>query len=132
MGGVDRTSKAAAFLRRIEAMDARVLLNSAITGEGHAKDSLDHPGPQAPSNPGEAPNSQTGALWEGIEAEVIEDQHVAWVQSTRNGDADVPHHLEFGTENMQERPYMRPSYDKTRAEAGRIIRESWEETDGSR
>lgn len=60
------------------------------------------------SAPGEAPSTDTGNLVNSIQ--VIDRIDVAYVGS----DEDYAEFLEFGTRDMQERPWLRPAVEKNR------------------
>lgn len=60
------------------------------------------------SAPGEAPSSDTGELAGSIQ--IIDRLDVAYVGS----DLDYAEFLEFGTSDMQERPWLRPAVEKNR------------------
>lgn len=102
-------------------VQATLLEELATHAAIEAMDSLDHPGPQAPSLPDEPPNSQTGALWEGIDTEVHGDHSL--VISRRNGSDLVPLTLEGGTEDgrLAARPYMGPAFHRTVGALNEIV-----------
>jgi HK97 gp10 family phage protein len=60
------------------------------------------------SAPGEAPASDTGALWKNITAEI--DGKQAAITSN----AEYSAALEFGTERIRPRPFMVPAMEKAR------------------
>ncbi len=60
------------------------------------------------SSPGSPPNSQTGALLEGVKAEVNGD--TLTVSSSHADNPMIPTWLEFGTKTAAARPYMAPVY----------------------
>ena len=126
-GSASRKSNpdAARWLARFE---AHLLGNLADHAATTARESLDYPGPQEPSKPGEAPNSQTGALHDGIQPDV--EPHRSTVSSSRNGSSVVPKALENGTADgrLAARPYMRPAFDETVREFRTIVAESKGET----
>lgn len=81
------------------AVDAQIsITNGAISGKGHVA-----------SLPGEPPNNDTGQL--AREIEVTQPAPLRVEVAAYSGHA-VP--LEFGTENMAERPFMRPAAKKNR------------------
>src|SRR4051812_26417354 len=72
----------------------------------------------ARSAPGEAPRTEIGLLVGGISHHITQDPDgspVLEIVSRRDGDDPmVPEFLEYGTENMAARPYMRPAADRIR------------------
>lgn len=82
------------------------ILDGAVSGPGHV-----------PSLPGEPPNADTHELDQSMRVEKNESKLSAKVVS--DSEKAVP--LEFGTENMEERPHMRPAAQKKRPEARRLI-----------
>lgn len=87
--------------QEIQAEASRLITTGAVSGKNHV-----------PSAPGEPPNEDTGHLRTNIEA-VRTGKLTAEVESK----ARYALALEFGTSNMEERPYMRPA---TAAKRGRV------------
>lgn len=93
-----------AELIKVEVVDS--ILDGGISGPNHVV-----------SSPGEPPNADTHELDQSIAVESNRSRLTAKVVSS--SEAAVP--LEFGTENMEERPHMRPAAQKKRPEARRLI-----------
>ncbi len=70
------------------------------------------------SNPGEAPNTDTGRLVSSIEVEVESDD--VFVGSTLSYAGD----LEFGTRLMQARPWLNPALEKNRNKIRKFFRDA--------
>lgn len=74
------------------------------------------------SSPNSAPNTDTGALVRSITTEVIsEDVFVM------TGLEYAPH-LEFGTINMQPRPFLNPALEKNRRRISKLISDAMKKT----
>ena len=69
------------------------------------------------SQPGEAPNNDTGVLANNIETHQIAP---LVVEVSSNADYAAP--LEFGTSKMSARPYMAPARDAKRKEVTQLVR----------
>lgn len=71
------------------------------------------------SNPGEAPNSDTGYLvnMTGTQSERVN-------QAEAFSSASYADDLEFGTDKMAPRPAMAPAFDQTKAQAVEDVREA--------
>lgn len=123
-----------AFLARVDRYEQNLLNELADQAQQVAKDSMGPAGPNPPSQPGRPPHRQTSRLHEGVVAEHANGTHSAQVVSTRTGgkpgteDENVPGYLEFGTRNMAPRPYMRPAYDRVRADFNKTARRLWRNT----
>ncbi len=103
----------AAFIRRLRkaaavgpAMDRWANESAEIIAK-EARDLIDEGGIPSPNHvvsaPGAAPNRDSGYLTSRTNAEDLPEQGQAAVIS----DAEYSRYLEFGTENMAERPFMR-------------------------
>lgn len=74
------------------------------------------------SSPNSAPNTDTGALVRSITTEVMsEDVYVM------TGLEYAPH-LEFGTINMQPRPFLNPALEKNRRRISKLISDAMKKT----
>lgn len=93
-----------AELIKQEAVDS--ILDGAVSGPGHVA-----------SLPGEPPNADTHELDQSIRVEKNESRLSAKVVA--DSEKAVP--LEFGTEYVEERPFMRPASQKKRPEARRLV-----------
>lgn len=80
----------------------RLILNTPKTGRVYRRRGVEH---QA-SAPGEAPASDTGRLVASIRTEYENNNLVGRVVASTNYAA----HLEFGTQRMQPRPFLRPAF----------------------
>jgi HK97 gp10 family phage protein len=76
------------------------------TGEVYKRRTVKH---QA-SAPGEAPASDTGNLASNIVVDFIREGNAALVVVKSRAPYSIP--LEFGTKNIEPRPFMRPAYRK--------------------
>lgn len=105
------------IVRGTEALRSEVLtqiLNTAKTGRVYARRGLEH---QA-SAPGEPPASDTGVLVRSIRSDFSRlDDNVGRVVV---GAAYGPH-LEYGTQTMEPRPFLRPAVANQRANVERIV-----------
>jgi HK97 gp10 family phage protein len=90
-------------MMRVEA--AISISAGAVSGKNHK-----------PSQPGEAPNYDTGLL-----ANSIETREVAEFEVEVAAKAPYAAALELGTSKMAERPFMRPAADRVRPKAQRLI-----------
>lgn len=82
------------------------ILDGAISGPGHVA-----------SLPGEPPNADTHELDQSGRVEKNESRLSAKV--TFDSEKAVP--LEFGTDTVEERPFLRPAAQKKRPEARRLV-----------
>lgn len=109
MRGVVRATEAI----REEAVS--LILNTPKTGRVYRRNGVEH----TASAPGEPPASDTG--------ELVNSLKTVYDASKLSGTvvASAPHapHLEYGTRNMEPRPFLRPAVANRRAETARIIRE---------
>lgn len=81
--------------------------NSPPTGRVYTRNGVSH----TASSPGSPPRSDTGTLINQIRTEYEDGGLTGVVVSA----AEYAKHLEFGTENLEARPYMRPALqNKTR------------------
>jgi len=86
--------------QNIEIDAERSITSGSISGKNHV-----------PSKPGEPPNADTRFLDGNIET-VLEDRYVPRVTVTSH--APYSPDLEYGTEKMEARPFMRPALEKNR------------------
>jgi len=87
------------------------------TGRVYVRRGIEH---QA-SAPGEPPASDTGRLVNSIDV----DQNLNEISATINVGANYAAALEFGTENMEPRPYARPSLnEKSEKVEDALVKES--------
>jgi len=95
----------------------RLVLDTTKTGREYQRRGVTH----TASAPGEPPASDTGTLVRNIRTDFSRiDQLVGVVRSS----AAHAEHLEYGTENMEPRPSMRPALTNKRAEIERDVRAS--------
>lgn len=126
MGGVTGVDKALARIRKLAtpasqrrigaavfvgsnevATEARLAINEgAVSGKNHVV-----------SHPGEPPNSDTHHLEKNV-VTIKTGELTAIVESQAGYGLD----LEFGTEKMAARPYMKPAADKKRGRVVQIVR----------
>lgn len=89
------------------AVEAQISITTgSVSGKNHK-----------PSQPGEAPNQDTGVLGNNIETVRRE---LLVVEVSSNAPYSTP--LEFGTSKMAARPFMAPARDKKRKEAEQLIK----------
>lgn len=100
---VDKAIFAGADLIRVEAR--RLIADGAVQGAGHV-----------PSKPGDPPNWDTGELANNI---TTAKTGVLKSETQSNADHSLP--LEFGTEKMAERPFLRPATKAKRKDVGKLV-----------
>ena len=83
----------------------RSISAGSVSGKGHV-----------PSQPGEAPNRDTGVLQAHLRAELVSP-----LEAQVASEAPYAAALEFGTSKMEARPYMRPARDKQAGEIQRLF-----------
>ncbi len=71
------------------------------------------------SQPGEPPRTRSKRLLKSIRAKV--DRSGGGLRLIVGSNAPHWHLLEFGTVNMEARPYLRPAFDRFRGQAERIV-----------
>ena len=86
--------------QNIEIDAEKSITSGSVSGKNHV-----------PSAPGEPPNADTRFLDSNIET-VLEDRYVPRVTVTSH--APYSSDLEYGTEKMEARPFMRPALEKNR------------------
>ena len=88
------------------------IIRGAKTGRIYKRGSVTH---QA-SAPGESPANDLGNLVNSIKASPVDNSEVDLI-------ADAPYaaHLEYGTRNMEPRPFMQPAVDKVEPNGAVII-----------
>lgn len=92
----------------IQTVAQKSIVQGAVSGPGHV-----------PSKPGEPPNRDTGEL--DLNIKTYGDKSKLRVQVI----AQAPHSadVEYGHDNVIERPYMRPAVIKTGPERQRLVRQ---------
>ncbi|TCM21478.1 HK97 gp10 family phage protein [Novosphingobium sp. PhB165] len=92
-------------LADMHATEAALLITSgAVSGKNHVV-----------STPGDAPNADTHLLDRSVHAE-----RTGPLKAISAADAPYAAALEFGTQKVEERPFMRPAAKKVRKEAGSL------------
>jgi HK97 gp10 family phage protein len=76
------------------------------------------------SAPGQAPAIMTGKLINAIEAEPVGDGTKTWVVKAGT---EYAGYLEFGTRDMQPRPFMRPSAEYVRTLIEKVFKAAFDE-----
>ena len=125
-GTISSEGKSFDFDKWLTKFGYKLVDNLGAKAENTATTSLNFPGPQPPSHPFEAPNSQTGNLHNHIKRETHTDSSGSKtvVESTRPSSTEtdrVPGYLEFGTAHMEPRPYMSPAYEQARHNFEQIV-----------
>lgn len=118
----------AAIAHQLQSLNVTpALLRGAEASRAYAIDGINSggvPGEEhVPSNPGEMPNTDTSRLVESAGTESLRRN-----RADMYFDAEYAEPLEYGTEHMQPRPYMRPTFHAVK---GDVVRDVIEETQRS-
>lgn len=111
----------------VRAEATRLILDTPKTGRLYYREGISRvsrsgrsfSGGHRASAPGEAPASDTGVLVRGITTSFDPPELTGRV----NSEAAYAAHLEYGTQRMEPRPYMRPALSNRREEISRVIQE---------
>lgn len=95
-----------------------LVLNTPKTGRVYSRRGVEH----TASAPGEPPASDTGRLVGSIRADYTRLGDLAGVV---RASTEYAAHLEYGTQNMEPRPFMRPALENRRADVYRIFEEQF-------
>lgn len=94
--------------QEIELDAERSITEGSVSGKNHV-----------PSNPGEPPNADTRHLDSNIETELV-DFYKPRVTVTSK--AEYSSALEFGTEKMAARPFMRPALERHKGDIAKSVK----------
>lgn len=107
--------------KRVEEAAKRSVAQGPKTGQVYKRKGVEH----RASAPGEAPASDTGRLLNSIHLDGgrVKQEGTALVAEVKAGDAGVKYaaHLEFGTHEMEARPFMHPALESNKPWIGARI-----------
>lgn len=94
--------------QKIEETARLSIMGGGKTGRAYKRGAKTH----IASAPGEAPANDTGRLQASINTSQTSRGMIVYIKAGE-GIVDYARHLEFGTDNMAERPFMKPALDKS-------------------